>query len=460
MSRDLVLGAVQALDANAAAQNNRVSVGFAANIVGAWQTLRDILPLKDRIFTVFDQKVKGESTGKSDLWSSRTVSLAPTQVVAPVTIAIWDSGTDPKVLAGHLWTNPREKPNGKDDDGDGFVDDINGIAFDADYRPSTGMLRPMDSADLSDIAGKLTVTKGSLDLQASIETTESAAFRKAIASLKPDQVMPFALQQQRLVVYLHGTTTAYTSVIGNPGARVLVARSDQRISQVPEPVDEKVADAMAAYAKTCVDYFKNHGVRVVNMSWRFTEPQIDATLTSIEPDPVKRNDRAQAIFTKINTALEDAFKSAPDILFVAGAGNEDEDVDFVRSLPAGINLPNVMTVGAVDIALQPASFTSYGKSIDVYANGFEVPAKVPGGMSMNVSGTSIAAPQVTNLAAKLLAVNPRLTATAVRAIIEETATSEGDKKLKVINPRAALAEAKTPRIPRIPPVVAVSPPVR
>jgi subtilisin family serine protease len=260
--------------------------------------------------------------------------------------------------------------------------------------------------------------------------------------LKADQVMPFNLQEQRLSIYLHGTATAYTSTIGNPGARVLTARFDQRVSQVPEPVDEKVADAMVSSAKACVDYFKSHGVRVVNMSWRVTEPQIDATLMSVEPDPVKRKDRTEAIFGRINAALEDAFRGAPDILFVAGAGNEDEDVDFVHSFPAGINLPNVITVGAVDIALQPANFTSYGKSIDVYANGFEVPTRVPGGLSMNISGTSLAAPQVTNLAAKLFAVNPRLTATAVRAIIEETATSEGDKKLKVINPKAAIAAAR------------------
>src|SRR5205823_108039 len=368
-----------------------------------------------------------------DRWSRRTLSLSPAQVVAPVTIAIWDTGTDPEVLTGHLWTNLKEKTNGTDDDGNGFVDDVHGIAFDADYRPSTGLLRPMDSADLADIADKLKLIKGSLDLEASIDTAEAAAFRKIIGGLKPDQVMPFSLQEQKLAMYLHGTATAYTSTIGNPGARVLAARFDQRISQVPEPIDEKVADAMTVYVKACVDYFKSHGARVVNMSWRVTEPQIDATLMSVEPDPIKRKDRTEAIFVRINTALENAFRGAPDILFVAGAGNEDEDVDFVHSFPAGINLPNVMTVGAVDIALQPASFTSYGKSIDVYANGFEVPTKVPGGMSMNISGTSLAAPQVTNLAAKLFAVNPRLSVAAVRAIIEETATSEGDKKLKVIN---------------------------
>jgi subtilisin family serine protease len=198
---------------------------------------------------------------------------------------------------------------------------------------------------------------------------------------------------------------------------------------------------MADYAKSAVDYFKKSGARVVNMSWRITEPAIEGSLATVESDPEKRKVRAKAIFNTINSALENAFRSAPDILFVAGAGNEDEDVDFVRSFPAGINLPNVITVGAVDSALQPAGFTSYGKSIDVYANGFEVPSKVPGGMPINISGTSLAAPQVTNLAAKLLALNPNLTVAQLRQIIESTATPEGAKGLKVIDPKAALAKA-------------------
>jgi subtilisin family serine protease len=45
-----------------------------------------------------------------------------------VLVAILDSGVqlDHPDLAGNLWTNPNEKPNGKDDDNNGYVDDING----------------------------------------------------------------------------------------------------------------------------------------------------------------------------------------------------------------------------------------------------------------------------------------------------------------------------------------------
>jgi hypothetical protein len=443
MSREVMIGGLQgALDANAAAQGNKVGLPMAAGVVGARRTLTDMLPLKDTVFEVLNKRVMAEATVKEDLWSRRLVALQPGEVKQPVVIAVWDGGFDPKVFGNQLWKNAREVANGRDDDGNGFVDDVHGIAFDPEWKRASGDLRPMPAEDLADIGNTLKLVKGSLDLQAAVDSPEASALRQKIGALKAAEVMPFQLQMGRVGLYLHGTATGYTSAEGNPGARLLNSRFDYKIQAVPEPMDEQMAQNMAAYVRDTVDYHKKNGVRVVNMSWRITEPQIAATLASVEPDPEKRKVRARAIFDTVNKALEESFRSAPEILFVAGAGNEDEDVDFVRSFPAGINLPNVVTVGAVDVALQPASFTSYGKSIDLYANGFEVPSKVPGGMPINISGTSLAAPQVTNLAGKILAINPRLTAAQVRAIIEETATEEGTRKLKVINPAAALERAK------------------
>ncbi len=443
MSRDLLVGTFQgSIDPNAEAQGMKVGAGIAAAIVGGRQTLTETLPLKDRIFAVLDARVKQESGQvKEDRWTPRLVTLQPTQVKQPVTVAVWDGGLDPDVFEGQLWSNNRETPNQRDDDRNGFADDIHGIAFDPDFKPTTGMLRPMPPEDTDGLSDKLKLIKGALDLQAAVNSPEASAFRETMSKLKPDEVSPFMLQVARLTLYLHGTTTGFTSAVGNPGARIMNARFDYRIQTVPDALDEKVGAAMADYVRTTINYFKTNGVRVVNMSWRVTEPQIAASLATVEPDVEKRKARAKAIFDTVNGALEQSFRGAPNILFVAGAGNEDEDVDFVRSFPAGINLPNVITVGAVDSALLPAGFTSYGKSIDLYANGHEVPAKVPGGMTINISGTSLAAPQVTNLAAKMLAVNPKLTAGQVRSIMETTATAEGPKGLNVVNPAAAIARA-------------------
>ena len=443
ISRDLLVGGLQGgLDANAEAQGMKVGFPIGAGLVGARQTLTETIPLKDVIFATVDRRVQAESKPKQDVWTQRLVTLAPGEVKAPVTIAVWDGGFDPGVFAGQLWSNTRETENGKDDDGNGFVDDVHGVAFDPDWKPSTGALRPMAAADLADIGDKLKLVKGSLDLQAAVDSPEADALRRRIGALKPAEVMPFQLQMASVGLYLHGTATGFTSAEGNPGARLMHSRFDYRIKAVSDPIDETMAASIEQSVRDSVAYFRANGARVVNMSWRITEPQIAASLASVEADPEKRKARAKAIFERINRALEESFRAAPDILFVAGAGNEDEDVDFVRSFPAGINLPNLITVGAVDVALQPAGVTSYGKSIDVYANGFEVPSRVPGGMPIAISGTSLSAPYVTNLAGKMLALNPKLTVAQLRTIIEETATPEGPRALKVINPAAALARVR------------------
>ncbi len=48
-----------------------------------------------------------------------------------VIVAVIDSGIDinHEDLKGHIWKNPKEKLNGKDDDGNGYIDDIHGWNF-------------------------------------------------------------------------------------------------------------------------------------------------------------------------------------------------------------------------------------------------------------------------------------------------------------------------------------------
>ena len=198
LSRDLLVGSLQgSLDANAAAQGNKVAFGMGAGIVGARTTLTEVLPLKEIIFEVLNKRVLAEATEKEDRWSKRLAAVQPSQVKRPVTIAIWDSGLNPQVLAGNLWKNPREVANGKDDDRNGFVDDVHGIAFDTSWARSTGALRPMPAQDLESMGDTLKLVKGSLDLQAAVDSEEAGALRQKMGGLKPADVMPFQLQLGR-----------------------------------------------------------------------------------------------------------------------------------------------------------------------------------------------------------------------------------------------------------------------
>jgi len=106
-------------------------------------------------------------------------------------------------------------------------------------------------------------------------------------------------------------------------------------------------------------------------------------------------------------------------------------------------LPNLLTVGAVDKAGDEASFTSYGPTVKVHANGYQVESVIPGGEKLAESGTSMASPQVVNLAAKILAVNPKLTPGQVTALIRDNADKTADGRRTLINPKKTLAAAQS-----------------
>ncbi|MEO8847983.1 MAG: S8 family serine peptidase, partial [Casimicrobiaceae bacterium] len=114
------------------------------------------------------------------------------------------------------------------------------------------------------------------------------------------------------------------------------------------------------------------------------------------------------------------------ILFICAAGNADSDSSFNEDMPSSFNLPNMLAVGAVDQAGDEASFTSYGPTVLVDANGYQVESVVPGGAKLRMSGTSMASPNTVNLAAKLLALNPALTPEQVIHLLVAGATSSPD----------------------------------
>ena len=80
---------------------------------------------------------------------------------------------------------------------------------------------------------------------------------------------------------------------------------------------------------------------------------------------------------------------------------------------------------------------SFGPTVNVYANGFEVESYVPGGDRVKFSGTSMSSPNVANLAAKLIAIEPSLAPPQVIDLILEGAdeVKEGDHTLRIINPK-------------------------
>jgi subtilisin family serine protease len=151
---------------------------------------------------------------------------------------------------------------------------------------------------------------------------------------------------------------------------------------------------------------------------------------------------AARYYNTVADAFRNAIADAPGVLFVSAAGNSNNSNAFTRTVPASFDLPNNITVGAVDQAGDQAAFTSFGK-VDVYADGYEVESVVPGGEHQKWSGTSMAAPQVVNLAAKLLAAHPKLTSADLRRLIIDGADTKvvGGRTIRLLNEKKSFALA-------------------
>ena len=198
----------------------------------------------------------------------------------------------------------------------------------------------------------------------------------------------------------HGTHCA--GIIGAEGDNGIgVSGINQHVKIMPLKFLGRMGNGSTAAAIEAINYVvdrKQHGVnvRIISASWGSNSN---------------------------SKALEDAIRAAGDagILFVAAAGNDGSNNDRWPHYPSNYNLPNLISVAALDRNDTLASFSNFGiKSVQVAAPGKAILSTWLGDGYREASGTSMATPYVSGVAALVIASEPSISMADLRKRILST----------------------------------------
>lgn len=362
-------------------------------------------------------------------------------------VAIMDTGTDlsHKDLVVKSWTNKKEVAGSLVDlDGSGLPGDVNGWDFtEGSAKVFNDKYNYLITADVLKF----------YNLYAKYETKtinqEEFTVLKALVSDKA-----FMNQANFIGGYAHGTHVGGISALNNPKAEVM------SLKILPTVYQELVAPTKSlgpvqlefdfAPAKMTIEQYKEeiinsaleqleqmvplhsylnfHKVDVVNQSFGIGFEAAVGFIAAGFMENLKREptipELSELVFTYFDTIAlvgPEIFKVAPKTLFIIAAGNDSSDNDKLPDYPADIQAENKIVVAATFGYTEIAEFSNFGATkVDVAAPGVAINSTGPVQSYISMSGTSQAAPFVTNAIALAKDVNPALTAVDLKSIILKT----------------------------------------
>lgn len=401
---------------------------------------------------VFGQNSKnwynGEGTG---MYTESAYKLVKKKKSTTVVVAVIDSGIDVEHedLQGKIWVNPKEiAGNGKDDDGNGYVDDIHGWNFLGNAKginvDATRLEKTRIFAELRDKYEGVDATMIEQDeeyklfLKVAEEVGEQ--FRnmqaeyeqyKEVIDANPeykqyyDDNLKYNLNpdfDDRSIIgdnakdindknygnnnyegpdALHGTHVAgiIGAIRGNDKGGDGVANDVKIMSLRAVPNGDEHDKDIALAIRYAVD----NGAQVINMSFG----------KAYSPN-------AQWVYDALQYA------DSKGVLLVHAAGNDNKNVDIESNFPTPkyafqtTEFQNFLTIGAStnSISKLKAEFSNFGTgTVDVFAPGQEIYSTLPDNKYKDLQGTSMAAPMVAGAAAFLKSYFPTLTMTQIKLVL-------------------------------------------
>jgi hypothetical protein len=279
-----------------------------------------------------------------------------------VNVGVWEKYDKYSLPSQNVFINADEFKNDKDDDKDGYVDNINGIGFDNQER-----LIPEY-------------------FYCNTQTVENYNHGTAIANI----IIAHCPQ-----VLLHGVGFVPTTQrMKESGIAAMTVKERQA------HIENEYA-SMKVFIDTSLAYFSKKECKVVNISWGLNLQTFIDNNPNLGTTPKERKQKAKEWLTTFKAYMENGFNQYPNILFVVAVGNDGQDIHQAMDVPGCIVLKNVIKVGALAAdKIHRADYSNYGKDV-LYAEGTDIRyTKALKQSDMN-SGTSLAAPVITALIAEL-----------------------------------------------------------
>jgi subtilisin family serine protease len=400
----------------------------------------------------------------------KTLSLATLMTLASPAFAnvaaVIDSGVDfsHELLSPIAWFNNLEVAGNKvDDDKNGKVDDINGWnfvkntpkVFDAEMKFSDSdyakfqlffELQDKDERGLGTLEDRATQRRIYKEVGPLLEYFGGLAHGSHVAGImtkgnSKSEIMALKIIATDLEAFTKEGIKEFNELNSKPklagsGLRKFLLKWMLR----------RLGSMKGKELKDFSVYVNQANARIANCSWGAGYESLEQAVIQISKqiigEDVPKDDityYTNYLFKKLNHKGERMMDKAPNTLFVFAAGNDnstefDANNDIRPNYPASVDSDNTITVAATVDDKAIASFSNYGaKSVHVAAPGVGILSTTPQGKMTKMSGTSMAAPNVSNIALKMSEVNDFLSPKELKKILMATVDKKDFLKGKVLS---------------------------